>query len=127
MEKTIQQLQAELDRERDYTRKVNDRYERVLEQLKNSIPKIEHERIVNELRRDYERKLSEVKPRIHNEYGAGRKRVASKAIMTRVMELHGQGLSHAKIASKLTAEGIKIGRTTVGEITLGVYKAADGE
>lgn len=125
MEKTVQQLQVELEREQAYTRKVNERYERLREQYKDSIPKAEHERIVTELRLEYERKLSEVKPRIHNEYGAGRKRIASKEIVARVMELHEQGLSHAKIAAKLTADGIKIGRTTVGEITLGVYKAAD--
>lgn len=126
MEKTNQQLQAELEREQKYNRKVNDRYERLREQFKNSIPIAEHERIVSELRQEYERKLSQATPRIYNERGAGRKRVASKDVMAKVMALHVEGLSHTKIAAKLSGElGIKIGRTTVGEIVRGDYTPLD--
>jgi cytochrome c-type biogenesis protein CcmH/NrfF len=65
-------------------------------------------------------------PRKHNERGAGRKRIATKEIMARVTELRGEGLSHAKIAGKLSAEyGIKISRSTVWEIARGEYTPSD--
>lgn len=132
MNKTKEELQAALDREMAYTRKVNDRYERMREQLmelqrqvENSIPKPEHDKIVA----DYERRLSEInskQARVHNERGAGRKRVATKEIAAKVLELSEQGLSQAKIAAKLSDElNIKIGRTTVGEIVRGNYTPPD--
>jgi hypothetical protein len=75
----------------------------------------------------YESKLSEFNLRpawVHNERGAGRKRVASAEVIARVLELSGKGLSQAKVATSLSEEyGIKISRTTVGEIVRGKYMA----
>ncbi len=134
----LQKLQASLDREIDYTRKVNDKNALLTDQIKdlkkqleNAIPKAEHERILAALHSEYKHKLSEIKIRQskpRNERGAGRKRVASKAIAARVIELHTDGLSQAKIAAALADEfGIKIGRTVVGEIIRGEYEPSDLE
>lgn len=138
MIKTKEELQAELDREREYTRKVNDRYERMREQLMelqrelqrqrdNSIPKSEHGKIVE----GYELRLSEIKSQLsrpYNERGAGRKKIATKEIAEKVLELSKQGLSQAKIAAKLSGElNIRIGRTTVGEIVRGNYAPPGGK
>ena len=136
MPKTIEQVQAELDREIAYTRKVNDKNMLLMEQVKDlkrqlndSISKAEHEKITAGLRREYENKLSEIKKRqrgVYNERGAGRKRIASKAITEKVLELSEQGLSQAKIAVKLSDDlNIKIKRTTVGEIVRGNYTPSD--
>ena len=131
MQKIINKLLADFNREVAYTRKVNDRYEHIRQQLKDSISKSEHERIVAELRQDYERKLSEIlttQPRVHNPHGAGRKRIATKEIAARVLELNGQGLSQSKIAVKVADEfNIKIKRTTVGEIVRGNYTPTEAE
>ena len=138
MEKDIERLRAELDREIAYTRKVNDKNAALMEQinelkkrLTDSIPKAEHEKIIAGIRREYEHKLSDIKlqhTRVHNERGAGRKRIASKEIAARVLELSGQGLSQAKIAAKLSGDlNIKIGRTTVGEIVRGNYTPPDDD
>lgn len=113
------QLEAELLRQ-------GEKLDEKIEQLKQSIPKSEHEKKMDELRRNYERKLSEIElrqTRIHNERGAGRKRIASKEIAVKVLKLSQQGLSQGKIAAQLSDElGIKIGRTTVGEIVRGNYR-----
>jgi len=103
--------------------------DRLREQLRNSISKDEHERIIARIQREYDQKLSEINlqpTKIYNERGAGRKKIATKEVMTRVLELDKQGLSQAKIADKLTQEfGMKIGRTTVGEIVRGNYVLSD--
>ena len=117
MPKTIEQLQAELEREIVYTRKVNDKNARLLEEnreLKKQLAECEKE-------------LSEIKRQLskHDERGAGQ-RVATKEIAARVLELRGQGLSQAKITVIVAGEfNIKIGRTTVGEIVRGNYKLLD--
>ena len=129
MTKTIEELQAALDREIEYSRKLNEKIDRLREQLRNSISKDEHERIIARIQREYDQKLSEINlqpTKIYNERGAGRKKIATKEVMTRVLELDKQGLSQAKIADKLTQEfGMKIGRTTVGEIVRGNYVLSD--
>ena len=108
---------------------VNDRIEQLREQLKNSISPAEHERRIKELRREYEWKLSEITSqpsRVLNWRGSGRKKIASKETVNKVLELRRQGLSQAKIAAKLSGEhNIKIGATTVGEIVRGNYTPAD--
>ena len=132
MAKTIEQVQAELDREIAYTRKVNDKNALLMEQVKDlkrqlddSISKTEHEKIVAELRTEYEGKLSKNNLRQRkkrNERGAGRKRIASNEVAAMVLALSEQGLSQARIAAKLSDEhNMKIGRTTVGEIVRGNY------
>ena len=131
-------LQAELDREIAYTRKVNDKNMLLMEQAKDlkrqladSIFKSEHEKIIDELRMEYETKLSEIlttQPLIHNPNGAGRKRIATKEIADRVLELSEQGLSQGKIAVTVAEEfNIKIKRTTVGEVVRGNYTPPDAE
>ena len=138
MPKTVEQLQNELDREIAYTRKVNDKNAFLTEenkmlkrQLADSILKTQHEEIIAKIRKEYENKLTELNsqpPRIHNERGGGRKRIASKKIAARVLELSGQGLSQAKIAVKIADEfNMKIKRTTVGEIVRGNYKLPDAD
>jgi hypothetical protein len=128
MQKTIDKLQSELDREIVYTRKVNGRYERMREQLKDAIPKAEHEKALANLRQEYERKLSGMKPRVHNERGGGRKRVASKEVVDKAIALYSEGLTQLKIAEILSEEyGIKIGRTTIGDIVRGEYTPLDAE
>ena len=126
MAKSAIQLQDELNREIDYTRKLNEKIERIREQLKNSISKDEHEKKINELKMEYERRLSEINsrpPKIHNERGAGRKKIASQEAVDMVLELSRQGLSQSKITTHLLNEmDFKIGRTTVGEIVRGNYK-----
>ena len=134
MKQTVSKLQAELDREKAYTQKVNDRYNRMRErfadlqeQNNDSISKYEHEKIIARIRREYEQRLSEASPRIYNERGAGRKPIVSKEVMAKVMALRSEGLSHAKIAARLVEQGIQIGRTTVGEIVCGSYIPLDAE
>jgi hypothetical protein len=97
MARTIEQVQAELDREIAYTRKVNDKNALLMEQVKDLkrqlndlITKSDHEKIVAGLRQEYESELSKIRKRqqrVHNERGAGRKRIASKAIAEKVLEL----------------------------------------
>jgi cell division septum initiation protein DivIVA len=129
--KLIRQLQEELHR---LDGEIADRDEKLkgqTERLRQSIPKAEHEKKMDWLRRECERKLSEIlttQPRVHNPHGAGRKRIATKAIAARVLELNGQGLSQSKIAVKVADEfNIKIKRTTVGEIVRGNYTPMDEE
>jgi predicted RNase H-like nuclease (RuvC/YqgF family) len=129
MPKTLEQLQKELDREIAYTAKLNNKIETLKEQLKDSIRKSEHEKEIARLTRIYESKLSEINlqpQRIHNDRGAGRKRVASTEVIARVLELSGKGLSQSKIVTRLSEESdIKISRTTVGEIVRGRYIPPD--
>ena len=118
MKKTAEQIQAELEREIEYTRKVNDKNARLLE---------ENRELKKQLA-EREKELSEIKRQLskHNERGAGRKRVATKEVAERVLELRSQGLSQAKITVMVAEEfNIKIGRTTVGEIIRGNYKLPD--
>jgi hypothetical protein len=115
MEKTKEQLQSAIDREIAYTRKANDKNMRLMEENR-------------ELKRrlaECELKLSEIK-HTRNERGAGRKRVATKEVMARAMKLRSEGLSQIKIAEMLSEQyGIKIGRTTVGDIVRGEYAPLD--
>jgi uncharacterized protein YeeX (DUF496 family) len=131
-------LQRDLNNELAYTREINNKRNRLESKnrelqslLNNSIPKTEHEKILNSLREDYERRMTEIKmrsARVHNERGAGRKRVASKETINVINKLYGKGLSQAKIASLLAEEhGIKISRTVVGEIIRGEYIQFDKE
>lgn len=125
MKKTPEELQAALDREIEYSQKLNEKIDRLREQIKNSVTKYEHEKIIAHIRREYDQKLSKNNNRpigTHNERGAGRKKIATEEVVTRALELNNQGLPQAKIAAQLSDEyGIKIGRTTVGEIVRGNY------
>ncbi len=125
-------LRTLLEIERTYRREANGKNEELSarineldKRLLECIPMNEHNRILHLVREDYERRVTEIKKhpvRVHNERGAGRKRIASKGIISRVHELHGKGLSQAKIASLLADEdGVKISRTVVGEIIRGEY------
>lgn len=105
--------------------------DKMREQLKNCITKNEHEKIISRIQQEYEQRLSKINNQqigTYNERGAGRKKIATKEVIARVLELRNQGLSQAKIVDKLTQEfGIKIGRTTVGEIVRGKYTLSDKE
>jgi len=129
MPKTIEQLQVELDREIAYSTKLNEKIDKMRERLKNCITKDEHEKIITRIQQEYELKLSKINNQpigTHNARGAGRKKIGTKEVIARVLELRNQGLSQAKIADRLTQEsGIKIGRTTVGEIVRGNYIFSD--
>lgn len=131
MPKTIEQLQASLDREIEYSKKLNEKIDKLREQLRNSISKDEHEKIIVRVRREYEDELSKINfqpPKIYNERGAGRKKIVTKEVAARALELAKQGLSQVKIAEQLSIEyGIKVGRTTVGEIVRGKYTLSDEE
>ena len=127
----ISQLQKEIERLDGELLRQDEKLIEKTELLKKSILKTEHEKIVANLCREHEIKLSEIilqQHKRHNERGGGRKRIASKEIITRILELHEQGLSQAKIAAKVVEEhNIKIKRTTVGEIVRGNYKPANAE
>jgi len=118
LRRAVAKLQAELEREIAYTRKVNDKNMQLMEQIKelnrqlsDAIPQSE---------------LSVKKPNIYNERGAGRKRIASEELIAKVLALKAQNLSQVKIAAKLSDElNVKIGRTTVGEIVRGNYIPLD--
>jgi hypothetical protein len=98
------------------------------EQLKDTITKAEHEKIIAQIHREYEQTLSGMKPRVHNERGGGRKRVASKEIVAKAMAMYSEGLTQLKISEMLSEEyGIKIGRTTIGDIVRGEYTPLDAE
>ena len=114
----VTKLQAELEREVAYTRKVNDKNMQLMEQIKEL-----NRQLLNSIT---QAELSEIKHKIHNERGAGRKRIASEELVAMILTLNAQGLSQAKIAAKLSSElNIKIGRTTVGEIVRGNYESLD--
>ena len=102
-------LQADLDREIAYTRRVNDKNAQLMEEIKD-------------LKQQLSKTRQETKQRIHNERGAGRKRIASAEVAALVLELSAQGVSQSKISAKLYYEsGVRIGRSTVGEIVRGKY------
>lgn len=125
MQKTTEQLQAELNREKEYTTKLNRQIDRLREQLRNTISLSEHERFLAATQRKYETVLTEIKnqhKKPHNERGAGRKRKATKEVIQRVMVLREKGLSQQNIAHAVSYElGITISRTTVGEIVRGEH------
>ena len=129
--KLIRQMQEEMQRLDDELCKRDEKLKEKNELLKQSIPRAEHIKKMAELRREYEIKLSEIlttQARVHNERGAGRKRIATKEIAKRALELRGQGLSQFKIAEKISEEFcIQIKRTTVGEIVRGNYTLPDAE
>jgi len=129
--KLMRQLQEELHRLDGEIAGRDEKLKEQTERLRQSIPKAEHEKKMDELHREYERKLSKIlttQPRVHNPHGAGRKRIATKEIAARVLELNGQGISQSKIAVKVADEfNIKIKRTTVGEIVRGKYTSPDAE
>lgn len=125
MQKTTEQLQTELDREKEYTTKLNRQIDRLRDQLRNTISVVEHEKQLALVQREYEGKLMEIKnqqKKSHNERGAGRKRKATKEVVQRVMALREEGLSQQAIALTVSDElGISISRTTVGEIVRGEH------
>lgn len=125
MQKTLEQLQAELDREKEYTTKLNRQIDRLREQLRNTISVVEHERLLAVAQCRYETELTEIKnqqQRLHNERGAGRKRKATKEVVQRVLALREEGLSQQNIAHAVSEElGVTISRTTVGEIVRGEH------
>jgi uncharacterized protein YlxW (UPF0749 family) len=109
LRRTAARLQADLDRETAYTRKVNDKNAQLMEEIKD-------------LKQQLSKTRQETKRRIHNERGAGRKRIASAEVAALVLELSAQGLSQTKIAVKISDEfNFRIGRSTVGEIVRGKY------
>ncbi len=125
MQKTIEQLQAALDREMKYSEKLNKKIDRLRDQLKNCITKEEHDKIIAYLQRKHELELTEIKIkqcRKRNERGAGRKRKATKQVILRVLELRKEGFSQEKISKTIFEElHILISRTTVGEIVRGEH------
>lgn len=130
LQRQINRLQAEKGHLEAELVRQGEKLQEKIELLKHSIPKAEHEKKIDELRYEYEQKLSEINRQLskHTERKAGRKRIASKEITARVLELNGQGLSQGKIAAKLSDElNIKIGRTTVGEIVRGKYTSTGGQ
>ena len=128
--KLIRQMQEELHR---LDKEIELRDEKLKEKdslLRQSISKASHEKKMAELRQEYESKLSEILStmRVHNAHRAGRKRIATKGIAARVLELSELGLSQAKIAVKIAEEfNTKIQRTTVGEIVRGKYMPLDAD
>jgi hypothetical protein len=129
--KLIRQLQKEMLHLDDEIACRDKKLTEQAELMKQSISKSEHEKIVAYIIQEYESKLSNIKlqqAQGHNERGAGRKRIASKEVVARVLKLSGQGLSQAKIAARIFDElNIKIKRTTVGEIVRGNYTPLDVE
>ncbi len=125
MAKTMEELQAALDREIEYSTSLNRKIDRMREQLQNCITLKEHEDILARMHRQHEMELTEIKKQQkpkHNERGAGRKKKATDQVILRVLELHKTGLSQENISRLISSElGIKISRTTVGEIVRGKH------
>lgn len=125
MAKTIEELQAALDREIEYSTSLNRKIDRMREQLQNRITLKEHQDILTRMQRQHEIELTEIKKQQkpkHNERGAGRKKKATDQVILRVLELHKTGLSQENISTLISSElGIKISRTTVGEIVRGKH------
>lgn len=125
MAKTIEELQAALDREIGYSTSLNRKIDRMREQLQNRITLKEHQDILTRMQRQHEIEMAEIKNRQkskHNERGAGRKKKATDQVILRVLELHKTGLSQENISRLISDElGIKISRTTVGEIVRGKH------
>lgn len=125
MQKTVEQLQAALDRELEYSKRLNQKIDRLRKQLKNCITQEEHDKIVAYLQRKHELELTEIKNQQTqkcNDRGAGRKKKATKQVVLRVLELRQEGLSQQKISKAIVEKlGIAISRTTVGEIVRGEH------
>lgn len=123
MAKINEELQAALDREIAYSTSQSRKIDRMREQLRDCITLKEHQEILARMQRQHEAELTEIKnqhkPK-HNERGAGRKKKATDRVILRVLELHKTGLSQENISRLISNElGIKISRTTVGEIVRG--------
>ncbi len=125
MRKTVDQLQAALDREMEYTEKLNKKIDLMREQLKERITMQEHEKALALLQEKHMQELAEINNREskeHNERGAGRRKKATNPVVLRVLELRQEGLSQQKISKVILEElGIVISRTTVGEIVRGEH------
>lgn len=125
MKKTVEQLQAALDREMEYTEKLNKKIDLMREQLKERVTIQEHEKALALLQEKHAQELAEINNRQsqkHNERGAGRKKKATNQVILRVLELRQEGLSQQKISKAIYEElGIVISRTTVGEIVRGEH------
>ena len=123
MKKTVEQLQAALNREMEYTEKLNKKIDLMREQLKERITIQEHERALALLQEKHARELAEINNRQSkksNERDAGRKKKATNQVILRVLELRREGLSQQEISKAIFEElGIIISRTTVGEIVRG--------
>ncbi len=125
MKKTVEQLQAALDREIEYTEKLNKKIDLMREQLKERITIQEHEKAIALLKEKHARELAEInngQSKKPNERGAGRKKKITNQIILRILELRQEGLSQQKISKAIFEElGIVISRTTVGEIVRGEH------
>ncbi len=125
MKKTAEQLQAALDREMEYTKKLNKKIDLMREQLKERITIQEHEKALALLKEKHAQELAKINNRqlkVHNERGAGRKKKVTNQVILRVVALRQEGLSQQKISKAIFEElGIVISRTTVGEIVRGEH------
>ncbi len=125
MKKTVEQLQAALDREMEYTKKLNKKIDLMREQLKERITIQEHEKALASLEEKHAQEIAKINNRQfkkHNERGAGRGKKATSQVILRVLELRQEGLSQQKISKAIFEElGIVISRTTVGEIVRGEH------
>ncbi|MBP1736136.1 MAG: hypothetical protein H6Q60_17 [Oscillospiraceae bacterium] len=125
MEKTVEQLQAALDREMKYTEKLNKKIDLMREQLKERITIQEHEKVLALLQEKHAQELAKINNRQSkepNERGAGRRKKATNQVISRVLELRQEGLSQQKISKVIFEElGIVISRTTIGEIVRGEH------
>lgn len=125
MKKTVEQLQAALDREMEYTEKLNKKIDLMREQLKERITIQEHEKALALLEEKHAQEIAEINNRQskeHNERGAGRKKKATNQVILRVLELRQEGLSQQELSKAILEElGIIISRTTIGEIVRGEH------
>lgn len=125
MKKTVEQLQAALDREMEYTEKLNKKIDLMREQLKERITIQEHEKALALLEEKHAQELAKINNRQlkgYNARGAGRRKKATNQVVLRVLELRQEGLSQQKISKVILEElGIAISRTTVGEIVRGEH------
>ncbi|SBV96736.1 hypothetical protein KL86CLO1_10818 [uncultured Eubacteriales bacterium] len=125
MKKTAEQLQAALDREIEYTEKLNKKIDLMREQLKERITIQEHEKAIALLQEKHAQEISKINNRQsqkHNERGAGRRKKATNQVILRVLELRQEGLSQQNISKAIFEEfEIVISRTTVGEIVRGEH------
>jgi len=91
--------------------------EQQAELLRQSISKSEHEKLMELQKREYESKLSDRPPRVHNERGAGRKPKVTDKVKARVLELHAEGNSQLETARIISDEfDVALSRSTVGNI-----------
>ncbi len=107
MKKTVEQLQAALDREMEYTEKLNKKIDLMREQLKERITIQEHEKALALLQEKHMQELAKINNRQskeHNERGAGRRKKATNQVVLRVLELRQEGLSQQKISEVIFKE-----------------------